>query len=276
MKTQRTILVTLSLVAAGLAALAPGAASVGAGAGVNNKAPAIDGVSVPATVTPVAGGSVPVLVTATVSDGNGANDLLTVTIQVLKADNSAYLAAGPATLASATGKVATWTRSFSMAFHDDPGTYKIVVVATDKQAATADNAAAPQTFAYATLAALNLGASSIDLGTLDPGAASAVKTLAVQNHGNVRIDVQVNGTALTLASPAASLPVGSLKYGKAVDMSDAAALSATPTAMPAFDLAKGALSLGTLYWQLSVPDGAAQYVPPGSYTGDLTVSAVAG
>jgi hypothetical protein len=123
---------------------------------------------------------------------------------------------------------------------------------------------------------MSLGASSIDLGSIDPGAASAIKGLGVQNYGNVQIDVQVSGTALTLASPAATLPVGSVKYSKALDMSGAAALSATPTALTAFDLAKGPVSLGTLYWQLSVPDGAAQYVPPGSYTGDLTVSAVAG
>jgi hypothetical protein len=276
MKTQSAIVLTLILVVGGLAALAPTAASVGAGAAVNNKAPAVDSVAVPATVTPTAGSTTAVTATAAVSDNNGANDILSVTIQVLKADNSVYLAAGPATLASATGKSSTWTRSFSMGFSDDPGTYKVVVLATDKQAATADNAAAPQTFTYATLVALNLGASSIDLGAIDPGAASAIKSLGVQNHGNVQIDVQVNGTALTLASPAASLPVGSIKYSKAADMSGAASLSATPTALSAFDLAKGPLSLGTVYWQLAVPDGAAQYVPPGSYTGDLTVSAVAG
>lgn len=276
MKTRSVLVLTALLVAGGLAGLAPHAASVGTGAAVNNKPPTLDAVAVPATVTPTAGATTAVTVTATVSDNNGANDLLSVTIQVLKADNSVYLAAGPATLATASGKTSTWTRGFSMAFSDDPGTYKVVVVATDKQAAAVDNVAAPQTFTYATLVALNLGASSIDLGALDPGAASAVKSLGVQNYGNVPIDVQVSGTALTLASPAATLPVGSLKYGKAADMSGAATLSGTPTTLTTFDLAKGSLSLGTLYWQLNVPDGAAQYVPPGSYTGDLTVAAVAG
>ena len=277
MKAQRTLVIALLLVApVALAAAAPTAASVGASAGVANKAPVVEGVSVPATVTPTAGSTTSVTATATVSDNNGANDLLAVTIQVLKADNSVYLAAGAATLATSAGKTSTWTRTFAMSYHDDPGAYKVVVVATDKQAATGDNAAAPQTFTYATLAALSLGAASISLGTIDPGAASAIQSLGVQNQGNVRIDVQVSGTPLTLADPAATLPVGSLRYAKASDMSGGIALTGAPATMSAFDLAKGPLASQSLYWQLSVPDGGSQYVPPGSYTGNLTIAAVAG
>lgn len=273
MKTQRLVLLVALLAPLGLLPLA---ASVPSSAAVLNKVPDIQSVSVAATVTPTAGGTTSVAATIVASDNNGANDLLGVTLQVLKPDSSVHTAAGAATLVSSSGKSATWTRTFTMAFHDDPGTYKLVAVVTDKQSATGDNVAAPQTFAYATLAALSLGAGTLGLGSIEPGAASTVQAIGVQNHGNVRIDVQVNGTALSLASPAASLPVGSLKYSGASDMSGAAALSATPATLGAFDLAKGPSSSQSLYWRLDVPDGDAQYVPPGTYTGDLTIGAVAG
>jgi hypothetical protein len=113
--------------------------------------------------------------------------------------------------------------------------------------------------------------------SVNPGAATAVgQGIAVTNKGNAQMDTQVSGTALTLGSPSASIAVGNVAYSLSSDMTSPTALTGSAVAISAFDLASGASSAKTLYLQLTAPSAASQYLPAGTYSGTLTVTAVSG
>lgn len=267
-----------------LATLAlPPAGAQGSEVNVTNVAPTVVSVTLPGSVTPTAGSTTSTTTTIVVSDLNGYNDISTVTVEVLKPDGATtHIAAAAATLSASLNTTdATYTYSFSMQFYDDPAlatsTYKVKVTVTDAGGLSGNNLASLAVFNYAELAALNLGAATLDFGTnLDPASTSAVQTVSVQNYGNVQIDVQLNGTAMNHETEAASIAVGFLNYSLSADMSNKASLTGSPATNATFDLAKGASSSKSLYWQLSVPSGADQWVPSGNYTGTLTLGAVKG
>lgn len=251
---------------------------------VANSAPTVTSVSLPGSaISPTSGSTTTVASTIVVEDLNGCSDLFGVTLQVLKPDGStSHFAASAATYSSCSaGVAATYTHSFTMAFHDDPAlstsTYKVKVVATDSQGATGDNAASLAVFNFNELAALNLNLSTFDLGSsLSPGSTSSTLQLGVQNHGNVQIDLQLSGTALSHATEAATIPVSNLSYSTSSTMSGSSPLSTSAASLSTFDLAKGASSSQSLYWQLTVPSGSTQWVPSGTYTGTVTLSAMKG
>jgi hypothetical protein len=132
------------------------------------------------------------------------------------------------------------------------------------------------TFNFAQLAALN-SPSSLSLGSsLSPGDTSSIGSLTISNYGNIQIDTQVSGTAPTATSPAATLPVGSVTYSLNSNMGSSTALAGSSATMSSFDLGAGVGNSKNLYWQMVVPTGASQYVPAGTYTSTVTVTAVAG
>jgi hypothetical protein len=272
------------IVLAGLCVLAAASAGMALDGSVNvaNVAPVVVSVTLPgASIDPTAGTTTSVSTTIVVTDANGYNDVSSVTLEVLKPDGTTHVAASAAAFDSGSLTSATYKKTFAMNFYDAPAagasTYKVKVVATDSQGAAADNVADLAAFHYAELVALSLGSASVDFGaSLDPGDASAIQPLTVQNYGNVQIDVDVSGTALDHATESASLPVSSVAYDTASDMSGSAALSGSASTLSAFDLAKGASSTKDLYLQLTVPTGDDQWVPSGTYSGTLTVAAVSG
>lgn len=249
---------------------------------VANVAPVVTSVTLPTdAVLPTAGGTTNVTTTVVVTDLNGCNDVARVAVEIRRPDNATHRpSADAAYISCAAGTAATYRLTFTMAYFDaaalDTSTYKAAVTVTDRQGATGTNLASLGTFRYAELAALRLDLSAVDFGAVDPGSASSILPLSVANQGNVRIDTQVSGTTLAHATEAANIGVGNVRYGLAANLTDAAALGSSAAAVSGFDLAAGASSARSLYWQLSVPDGATQWVPSGAYAGTLTVTSVKG
>jgi hypothetical protein len=250
--------------------------------GIVNLVPTIVSVTLSSSsLTPVAGTTTPLTVTVIAADGNGFNDISSVTVQVLKPDGTtSHIAAGAASFSSGSALQATFARTVNMNYYDAAATglstYKVKVIATDSQSATINNVASLATFNFGSLAALN-AASSLSLGaSMNPGDTGSIQSLSVQNYGNSQIDVQASGTALSHGSLSATIPASSITYSLNSDLSSGTALTGSAATLSSFDLAAGSSSSKSLYWRLAVPDGSTQYLPAGTYTGSLTLTAVAG
>ncbi|MFO1532340.1 MAG: hypothetical protein ABR562_01360, partial [Thermoplasmatota archaeon] len=150
----------------------------------------------------------------------------------------------------------------------------VKATATDASAATGDNVASLATFNYAQLVASTASSSVTFTGSLSPGTNSNIISASVQNYGNVQIDVRVSGTTPTDGTH--TIAVGNVAYSLNSDMGSSSALSGSTATLSSFDLSSGAGSSKTLYWQMTMPSGADQYVPAGTYTSTLTITAVAG
>jgi len=228
-------------------------------------------------LSPVAGTTATFTATVVVGDLDGFADISTVTVGILKPDGvTVHLAQAAATFSSGSGNSATYTKSLAMNFYDaaalTTSTYKVKVIVTDKEALSGTNLAALTTFNYNQLVALNAPASfDVSAGGVNPGSGGAITSLSIQNYGNVQVDVQVSGTDLT--NGGSTIPVGDISFGTASDLSGSSVLSTVATTLTSFDLVAGASSSRTLYAQLTTtPSG----IPPGTYTGTLTLTAVSG
>lgn len=263
-------------------AAAPGAIAATVEVTVVNAAPAVLSVSLPDSVVPTAGSTKSVSTTIVVEDLNGCSDLSSVDVTVQEPGGSVHIAAAAATFDSCSaGTSATYSYTFDMQYYDAPALstshYKVKVVATDSQGATGDNIGDLALFNYDELAALTLNQSTLDFGaSLDPDTTSGTVDLGVENYGNVQIDIQLNGSDLDHATESASIAVGNVAYSHASDMSDPGTLTTSAVTNSTFDLGFGSGTTKSLYWQLTVPSGSDQWIPSGTYSGTVTVSAVKG
>lgn len=254
--------------------------------GVLNLAPTITSVTLGSSaLSPTAGTTTALLVTVVAADLNGYNDIATVTVSILKPDGTTVHTSGAASLQSGSGTSATFTRSLNMNYYDAAAIliatgYQVKVVVADAgtPALSVENIPTLNKFTYAELAALNAPAAVNTGSDIQPGSASSIATAAINNYGNVRIDMRISGTAPSnpATAPATTIPVGSIAYSLNSDMSSSSALTGSATTITAFDLAAGSGSAKNSYWQMTIPSGSSQYVPAGTYTSTLTVTAIAG
>jgi hypothetical protein len=283
MKANALALGGLLLALATLGAV-PANAQVGLGGTILNIAPLITSVTVGSSFNPTAGTTTNIPVTTVITDGNGCPDLTTspaaITVAIYTSAN--VLSVSPVTLAySSCGLLGatTFTGNVPMQFYTAAGTYKVQVSATDAAGSNiiGSLSISPVTFTWTSLVAMT-SASSFSFGTtLNPGDLSTVGSgVSVTNKGNAQIDTQVSGTALTLASPSASIPVGNVAYSLSNTMSPSTALTGSAAPINGFDLAAGSSSSRPIYVQLTVPSVDDQYLPAGAYTGTLTITAVSG
>lgn len=255
----------------------PASQSVDVGGGITNVAPTLSSVTIGASFDPTAGTTTSIPVTIIVSDANGCNDISSVTGTVYLNDGTTvHIASASATRTACVALLATYSYAPNMQFYDAAATYKVKVLATDAAGATVDNTVSLASFTYNTLTAVNLASATLAFGSLAPGASGTGQTESVQNYGNVQIDAQISGTDLTLTSPSATIGVANVKWSLSSDMSSSTAMSTTAATISSFDLAKGASSSKSIYVQLVAPSGSAQYVPAGTYSGTVTVTAVSG
>lgn len=267
-----------------LAAVPLAAGQVTLTGGVANVTPVVGAPSFGASFDPTANGNTAVPVTVSVVDSNGCSDVnggsSSVLASILKSsDSSVVVTATQMTAGSCTaGVTQAFSLSLNMPYYAAATTYKVRVVATDR-AAAANTATSAGTFTYTSLVAMGTSTpTGFSFGSaVSPGSSSPTNQgVAVYNGGNVQVDVTVLGTDLTLASPAATLSVDSVKYSLNSDMSSSAALATGSTTLTAFDLAPASGASKTLYLQLVVPSAASSYLPAGTYTGTVTVGVVSG
>lgn len=269
-----------ALLLVGVAA-APLTSAIELTASITNLAPSISSMSLSGltsgALSPTSGTTSSITASVLVLDANGCNDVSGVTIGIIKPDGSTVhlaQAAGAFSSCNGAGTLGTWTKSLAMNYYDaaalTTSTYKIVATATDTASATGSNLAdlTLATFNYNQLVAMN--APSTFALSAAPGAAGSASSLSVNNYGNVQIDTQVSGTALTYSS--STIPVGSVAYSLSSDMSSSTALTGTAATISTFNLAASNGAAKTVYLQLTAPNA----LPVGSYTGTLTVTAVSG
>ena len=276
-KTYTIILLAAVVAAAGLPA---GNAQLSTTATVGNLVPTIQDVAVPASVDPTAGTTTSVPVTITVADSNGYQDIVAVDVTVYKPDGSTvHVPTGSAASnGDGSGVAETFAFAFDMAHYDAPATgndtYKVRAAAEDATGAL--SASFEATFSYTELVAMSLDAGELAFGALEPGQRSSVSTLTVTNEGNTFIDLDTQGTDLSDGEGHA-IGVERIKYDLAnSNMSSEQSLTPTTFTNTGFDLAYGPAASQSTWWQLDTPSGEEQYLPSGSYSGSVTLSAVQG
>lgn len=247
--------------------------SVGTSALINNLVPVVDSIGVASSVSPSAGTTVVVPITLSVRDNNGFQDLSDVRVTLKSPGGAVHTATASATSAGdGSGTSEGYTHNFTLQYYDDPGTYTVEAVAQDQTSAV--SVVTLGTFSYEALAALDLDTSSVAFGSIDPGVDSSVKTVTVENFGNVLIDLQTEGSSLS-DGVGHDIDVSRIKYDLAnSNMSASSALTSTAFTNGGFNLAYGPAQTSTTYWQLDTPSGDEQYLPAGTYSGTITLAAV--
>lgn len=223
-------------------------------------------------VSPDAGGTKEVTVEVAVEDLNGCNDIDNVAITVKDPSDGTLNTYTLTTRDSCSAlTLATYSFNHSVEFYHDPGDYDIEVVATDSAAATGNNLLDLTSFQVQELVSLSIPAGTFSLGaSLDPGELTSIQSMTITNTGNVEIDTEVAGTALSHSTASDEIPLANVTWGLQSDLSDGSTLTDSATSASGFDLSKGSSSTGSLYWQVDVPKALA----PGTYSGTLTVTAV--
>lgn len=210
-----------------------------------------------------------IVVDVAVEDDNGHRDVRAVQVEVRAPGNtSTFVGPFAAKFESGRGRGATYAAGFDLPSWSAAGVYTVVATIQDAPAARGTGYAS---FEVLESLALGVGSSDISFGTLSPGAVTSPASVAVSNHGNVAIDLEVSGTAL--ASADASIPAGRIRTGLSSG-GVTSPLAIDPMLIPDFDLAPGQDASRLLWFQLHVPSGDEQYVPQGTYRGTIALSAV--
>jgi len=270
---------------------------------VNNVAPVVSNVTLNGgnDINLTEGTSTDVVITATVSDNNGCQDIQDVKTSVYRSgigwsgcnesgehnDNYCYaLINCTVTSGSCTGPNdvdANYTCTVSIWYHADPtdvGTqypdenWKNTVIAYDE--ALSGYTEIQTGVEMISLVALDV-TDSIDYGTLIPGQANdSDKIATVTATGNCGLDVEYSGTDMT--SNGNSIPVSQQKYdltgGKAWESMDYT-LSNTPTERElncAKTTNRNNPATKNTYFRIKIP----QTQPSGNYSGTNTFGAVKG
>lgn len=243
-----------------------------------------DGGTAGVQVTPNAGTTRTVDITIDADDGNGHNDFTSATVTVYKPDNSTVhnsIQDETATKSNGNGKTATWSHSFDMNYYDDPGTYTIKVTVTDRDGTTDTSWS---TFEYESLAALSTNTNTVTFddgsgGALDPGTNTHAKpeNVTIENAGNVQMDLSFSGTNLTDGNGnQIDVNYTHLDTDQDNDFStNEWQLSLSTKTDTTFDLAPssdGTAARDYVLFAIHTPSP----LPAGTYTGSITLEAIAG
>ncbi|MFA5861020.1 MAG: hypothetical protein WDA16_04935 [Candidatus Thermoplasmatota archaeon] len=235
-----------------------------------------DDPSTPGTqISPVPNGVATIPVHASVDDGNGWKDITSATITVTAPDGSNV----PATNAAASsegghGRTTTYEATYKLSASSQPGEYAVHFSATDHAGA---NASADAHFVYMEMLGIAIDSKSISFGSgLSPGNTTDASGVTVHNVGNVKIDLHVSASPLTEKTSGVSIGPERIGYSQDSSMAGEVPLSADGYADTAFQLAPGSQSAKSAFFNLHVPSGDEQYLPPGTYTGQLTLGAMKG
>lgn len=235
-----------------------------------------DGATVGVQVNPSAGSSKTVQVTVTVDDDNGHNDVSKVEVTIYEPDNSTVeVSTGTASKQTGNGKRGTYKYSFNMDYFDEPGTYYVEAVVTDRDGQTET---AWAEFEWTELAAVSLNVSTVDLdsgtgGSVDPDSDTHANpsVIEISNDGNVQVDLQYSGTDLTSATVSDEIAVTNVHWSTNSSLTPENSLSTSTQTNTTFDLAPGDGASKSVYVAVHIPN-----VRSATYTGTLTFTAVKG
>lgn len=156
------------------------------------------------------------------------------------------------------------------------GTWMCNITVTDSASATGSNVTNVQ---VAPLVAMTVVEPTLAYGSMSPDSNSSTLSANVTNEGNVRIGVQVNGTAM-ICNVTGSVPLANIKYSSTnqayTDMT--VALTGSAATVSGFMLqpegitpfADDQLASLNTYWAIGVPVGV-----KGTCVGNVTVTAIA-
>ncbi len=289
---QRTlvILVALALVFVPVTALATHAGNHPGSAGnVSNRAPNTTGNDLSANddnagtagvqVNPTSGASKSLSVSVHITDPNGHADVSSVTVTVYQPDNTTvHISPGAASKSNGNQKTATFDYSFDMEHWHPPGSYRVKAVSEDRAGASDTRWSS---FEYQELAALSLSTSTVSFtapggGSVTPDADTHDNptTVAIENRGNVELDLSYTGTDLSDGGDN-TIPVSNVHLdldGDGNFSTNEKTFSSTSQTDNTFDLARstdGTASAKDVHLAIHVPQ-----VPAGTYTGSVTLQAI--
>jgi len=250
-------------------------------------------------ITLTEGTTTPVIISATISDANGCQDISQVTAHLYRSGaNKAVCISGnsnnnycyPTLTCTAVSSGNTcdsfpdtsvdYTCTANLYYFADP-TDALTQYSAENWLATlvVDDSSATTTADSATgvelnsLAALSVD-TSIDYGTLQVGQKNDPidKTTTVTATGNVGLDLEISGTQLT--SVGNTIPASAQHYYLTSVAYDSASTLSTSATSFDFNCQKTTSSVNpatkSFYWGISIPSG----IPVGNYTGTNTITAV--
>jgi len=255
---------------------------------INNVAPVVGTVTPTSPVVLSEHTTVTVTCSATVNDSNGWEDVSTANgtfyLDSLGGgctpNNANCYTNASCALSGGSDTTVTATCEYTVQWYaqasTDEGNWNCAITATDTAANDDTNST---TTTVSDLLALDI-TTPIAFGTMSVGqTSSSDSTDTVTNTGNVRFDINVNGTNMT-CDGAESNPIGvtyiRYHHDSGQDYSNMTSLTTNPADTAAglktnFDLVEGAASDKLTYWKISIPTGVS-----GSCTGYSQFEAVKG
>jgi len=254
---------------------------------IGNVAPTVGTVTVsPSPIVIAENSTVNVTCWAWVNDTNGWEDIETANGVLYQNKTTSACGADPVNCytnatcshAGGSGNIVNTSCKFTVQFYAqstiDEGTWKCYIHVIDNGTSNANNqknVSVSDTLALAVTSDINFGSMIVGEISLSD------KIAIVTNTGNVRIDVNLNGTNMTCDVLGNILP-GYIHYNDtaAQAWSTGCPLTTDPantyaTFKTTFDLAEGAVATKNSYWRLSVPTGVS-----GTCDGLVTFEAVKG
>lgn len=287
---RKTTLVWLGLLAASLVISGVLSDVTSTSVIVGNEAPTVSEPSVRDPFSLDEGTTTTLYCNVTITDDNGWEDIDTVnatlflnTVGMFCAEDGANCYKNTScTIGTGSSTTLDVNCSFTVQFYaqasSDEGDWTCNVTVTDSASNSAYGNTTDLTISDNLALAVN---SSISFGSLSVGQDSSDRLGQVNNTGNVRIDVNVNGSEMDCNGPASdNITQSQIKYNTTTGIDWAAqnscvlsdnAVDTCAWLTTTFDLAEGATANKDTYWKLRVPTGVS-----GTCTGAITFEAEKG
>lgn len=237
---------------------------------VNDVAPTITSITITpdddsstngVQINPVINGDKTVTVTVVVADGNGLDDIDSVSlVSVLDGQTTpvAPLSGAKSVSSMTESPSGTYTDTFTMAYYDNPDDYTVLVTVTDGTTPVDGTAV----FTYTTAEGIDVDATTLAFGKVAPGGDSEFSPAAVvKNTGNSDYTVQVLAKKLESTSTA---NIDEILASDVVETGAPATIGGTALSNGLSSSVSGAFKLDTISVGLL----------PGAYAGSVDFNAV--
>ncbi len=232
--------------------------------------PTITSIDIENPINLLAGSKKEVICNGSVEDQNGYTDIDTITGKLYFSDGN-YNSSSPDNNSNhysttcmklnGLGNGLDFQCKFNLTYYASPGEWQCNVTVTDAESHSVSSVVNTN---VSELYAISLP-TELDYGNIKPGAVSAEKQLAVQNAGNVNINVSVKGygstegDGLAMVCVHGNITISNEHYSidPGVNFDSMTALSSTFTLIPNFEIKKstGTVSENNTYWKIKLPLG---------------------